>query len=369
MGDGVLMKKGLVMCIMFVFIVLGTMQNVQAANFKDMNQHTPLYIEASYLADRGIISGYPDGTFKPNALISKKHIAVMLVNALDLPTTALENPNYQDIPQTHPYYKEIAAAYSAGLFPKAEYFKPDAGISRAFMARLMAKAFDLEVLEGTEGVMEFSDVPRGSEFYSDIMKVTSNNIAKGYDNGTFKPDLLLTRAQFSAFLTRTLTLNTMNIMPDPNYVYYYTDGTSTYRYDYDQVEENGLAYWFITNETMHESIPRLGFRQDMNFYGEGYDDWYHYDRIIPFPFVVTQIHRDSDIGPVSYGDSWIIDTDMVRTVHGVEYRDVLAIKSYLPWENRTVYEYYAKDIGLIQATDSKGNEEYGLMYREVREGY
>lgn len=342
------------------------MQSTQAAGFKDMKKNTSLFVEVNYLVDRGIIKGYPDGTFKPNELIDKQHVAVMLVRALNLPTTNLKNPNYKDVPITHPYYKEIAAAYNAGLFSDATYFKPESNISRAFMARLIIKTFNLEIPTGTERNIEYSDVPRTSEYYLDILKVSSNNVVKGFGNGTFKPNALLTRAHFSAFLTRAMTAKVMNIMPDPGYVYFYTDGKSTYRYEYDRKEENGLAYWAIHNETKNESIPRLGFIQDMHFYGEGYDDWYHFDKIIPHPFVVTQIHDENDIGPVSYGDSWILGTDRVRQVHNIEYRDVLAIETYLPRDNNTRYEYYAKDIGLIQITDSSGKEIYGLVKRQAK---
>lgn len=359
------MKKVMVMCMMCLLIIIGTMQSAQATSFKDMKKNNSLFVEVNYLVDRGIITGYSDGTFRPNELIAKKHVAVMLVRALNLPTTNLKNPNYKDVPTTHPYYKEIAAAYNAGLFSDATYFKPDSNISRAFMARLIVKAFDLETT-GTEGDIKYSDVPSSSEYYLDILKVSSNNVVKGYDNGTFKPNTLLTRAQFSAFLTRAMTAKVMNIIPNPDYVYYYTDGKSTYRYEYDSTEENGLAYWTIHNETKNESIPSLGFIQDMHFYGEGYDDWNHYDRIIPHPFVVTQIHSENDIGPVSYGNSWIIATDSVRKVHNVEYQNVLAIETYSPWEYKTSYEYYAKDIGLIQITDSSGKEIYGLVKRQAR---
>lgn len=360
------MKKGIFMCFMCLFMVIGSMQGVQAASFKDMNKNTSLFLEVDYLADQGIISGYPDGTFKPNESIAKKHIAAMLVRALNLPMTDLKSPNYKDVPTTHPYYKEIAAAYTAGLFSDAPYFKPESSISRGFMARLMAKAFQLEVLPGTEGSIQYQDVSQSSGYYTDILKVTSNNVAKGYGDGTFKPNTLITRAHFSAFLTRALTTKAINIMPDENYDYYYTDGKNTYRYEYDRQEENGLAYWKIHNETISEAIPRLGFIQEMNFYGEAYDDWYHYDKIIPYPFVVTQIHDENDIGPVSYGSSWIISTDAVRTVHNVEYRNVIAIESYFPWDNSTRIDYYAKDIGLIQTVDNNGKELYGLVERKAQ---
>ncbi|PIC99159.1 S-layer homology domain-containing protein [Sporosarcina sp. P29] len=359
-----MLKKWIVVCVIFLMAVTGTMQDVQAASFKDMHKKTSsLYVEVNYLADRGIISGYPDGKFRPNEPIAKKHIAAMLVQALDLPTTNLKDPNYKDVPKSHPYYNEIAAAYTAGLFSNAVNFKPESSISRAFMARLMSKAFNLKVHKKGEESPRYSDVPAHSEFHIDILRVSSNNIATGYPDGTFKPNQLITRAHFSAFLARALTTRAMNIMPDPNYTYYYTDGSSNYRYEYDRKEENGLAYWRIHNETKHEKIPRLGYVQNSWSYAEAYDDWFHYDQYIPYPFVVTQTHSENDIGPVSFGNIWITETNAVKTVRTIEYRDVLVIENYTPWDNKTIFDYYAKDIGLIQRVDSSGKELYGLVKR------
>lgn len=355
------------MCVIFLLAVTGTTQNGQAASFTDMNKNkSTLYVEVNYLADQGIISGYPDGKFKPNEPIAKKHIAAMLVKALDLPMTNLQDPKYKDVPKSHPYYNEIAAAYNAGLFSDAVNFKPESSISRAFMARLMSKAFNLKVHQQGEQNPRYSDVAIKSEFYTDILKVSSNNIATGYPDGTFKPNQLITRSHFAAFLTRALTTRAMNIMPDPNYTYYYTNGSSSYRYEYDRKEENGMAYWRIYNETKHETIPRLGFLQNAWSYGEAYDDWYHFDEYIPYPFVVTQIHSVNDFGPVNYGNLWITETNAVKKVRNIEYRDVLVIENYTPWENKTTFSYYAKDIGLIQRVDSSGRELYGLVKRVKR---
>jgi len=358
------LKKWIAVCLIFLLAVTGTKQNVQAASFTDMNKNTSsLYVEVQYLADQGIIKGYPDGRFKPNNPIAKQHIAAMLVRALDLPMTNLEDPQYKDVPKTHPYYNEIAAGYNAGLFSKADNFKPNSSISRAFMARLMSKAFKLKVHQQGEESPRYSDVARNSEFYTDILKVSSNNIAKGYPDDRFKPNQLITRSHFAAFLTRALTASTMNIMPDRNYTYYYTDGSSTYRYKYDGKEDNGLSYWRIHNETKHEPFPRLGYWQNSSSYAEAFDDWNHFDQYIPFPFVVTQIHSENDIGPVGYGNSWITETNGVKTVRNVEYRDVLVIENISSWDRKRTFDYYAKDIGLIQRVDSSGKELYGLVKR------
>lgn len=361
-----MLKKWIVMCVIFLLAVTGTRHNVQAASFKDMNKNTSsLYVEVNYLADHGIISGYPDGKFKPNEPIAKKHIAKMLVQALDLPMTNLEDPKYKDVPKTHTYYNEIAAAHNAGLFSNAVNFKPESSISRAFMARLMSKAFNLKVHKQGEESPRYTDVSLNSEFHTDILKVSSNNIATGYPDSTFKPNQLITRSHFAAFLTRALTTKAMNIMPDMNYTYYYTDGSSSYRYEYDK-KENGMAYWHIHNETKYESIPRIGYMQNSWSYAEAFDDWFHFDQYIPYPFVVTQIHSENEIGPVNYGNVWITGTNDVKTVRNIEYRDVLVIEIYMSWENKTIIDYYAKDIGMIQRVDSSGKELFGLVKRVKR---
>jgi len=359
------MKKGIVVWFMLLFMVLGTATNAEAASFKDINKNTSLFVEVNYLMERGIINGYPDGTFKPDEPIAKKHIALMLVRALKLPTTGLKNPNYKDVPTTHPYYKEIAAGYTAGLFAKADYFNPDLTISREVMARLIAKALKLEVLPGTEGKIKFSDVSQMSQYYTDILKVASNNVVKGYGDGTFKPRAYITRAHFAAFLARAMTIKVVNISPDSNYVYYYTDGKKTYRQEYNQEDANGIAYWKVVNETSNKSNPKLGFKQDLKNYGEAYEGENHFSKLIPYPFVVTQIHSNNEEGPVSYGNSWILDTAAVRTVHNVKYTNVLVVETYLPWDKTTKYEYYAKDIGLIQIVDKNGKELYGLVKRKA----
>ncbi|WP_158231715.1 S-layer homology domain-containing protein [Sporosarcina sp. P19] len=358
-------KKWMTALLISVLAVTVLGQGVQAASFKDMKKYkTSLYVEVNYLADEGIISGYPDGRFKPNEPIAKKHIAAMFVKALELPTDDLKDPGYRDVPKNHPYYKEIAAAYTAGLFSKADRFKPESSISRAFMARLMSKAFQLKVLDKGDYQPPYTDVRKKSEFYTDIMRVSTNNVATGYPDGKFKPNHLITRGHFAAFLTRAMTVKQMNIMPNSDYTYYYTDSESMYRHDHEGInEENGLDYWRITNETEYEEIPRIGYMQNKSHYGAGAENWTHFDTYLAHPFAVMQTHKDDGIGPANYGDIWINSTNAVKSVHGVKYHDVLVVENYLWWNKETIIEYYAQDIGLIQKTNGKGNELYGLVKR------
>jgi len=67
------------------------------------------------LAQRGIISGYPDGTFKPENSITRTQAAKILAGILKLDTVHVKNPNFKDIKPGDPNYGAIAALANAGI--------------------------------------------------------------------------------------------------------------------------------------------------------------------------------------------------------------------------------------------------------------
>ncbi|MFC3883604.1 S-layer homology domain-containing protein [Bacillus songklensis] len=187
--------------ILLLSLIIPTFNHVQAAvSFKDVPSHHWAKKEIDYLVDNGIITGYKDGTFKPNNNVTNAQVALMLVRALKLNTNGRPNPNLTDVPSTYHAYKEIAAVIEEGIFPKEKKFNPNSPITREAMARVLAKAFKLQ---GNSGIY-FTDVPTSYWAYQYIVKIALNNITTGYSDSTFKPKNTVTRAQFSAFIARSL---------------------------------------------------------------------------------------------------------------------------------------------------------------------
>ena len=153
------------------------------------------------IAGRGIITGYPDGTFRPNESIKRQHIAIMLTRASEL-TTKREAVPFSDVPQNHPYYDSITKLQQAGIVDGSNgAFNPNAPMTRAQMAKILVLAFGLT----PEGTTTFQDVPVTHWSYDYISALADSGIALG-DNGNFKPDEPVTRAQFVAFMYRALNL-------------------------------------------------------------------------------------------------------------------------------------------------------------------
>ncbi|MGE7091802.1 S-layer homology domain-containing protein [Lysinibacillus sp. NPDC048646] len=153
------------------------------------------------IAARGIITGYPDGTFRPNEPIKREHVAVMFARAFEL-TPKREATQFSDVPTNHPYYEAITRLQQAGVVDGSNgKFNPNESLTRAQLAKILVLAFGIT----PGGTSTFQDVPKTHWSYDYIAALAHVGIALG-DNGNFRPDEPVTRAQFVAFMYRALNL-------------------------------------------------------------------------------------------------------------------------------------------------------------------
>ena len=76
----------------------------EQSTFTDVSESHP-YAEAIYsLTSAGIVTGYGDGTFKPDATVTRGQAAKMISGALKLDTTNVKDPNFTDIKTTNQYF-------------------------------------------------------------------------------------------------------------------------------------------------------------------------------------------------------------------------------------------------------------------------
>lgn len=192
-----LLSMVLVMCMLFQSTAFAS------TSFKDVGSNHWAKKEIDYLVDLKIITGYSNGTFKPNENVTNAQVAIMLARALNLDLSNRPNPNFLDVTRETSGYKEIAAVVDEGIFPKSVKFGPTQPASRATMARVLVNAFQLK---GKNHVM-FSDIKTTYWGYPYITALAANNITNGYSDGTFRPTENVTRAQFSVFMVRALNEN------------------------------------------------------------------------------------------------------------------------------------------------------------------
>ena len=157
--------------------------------------------EVKFLVDNKYVTGYGDGTFRPNETLSRAHAAVIISRVLGLDTTKVKDPGFKDVTPSHTYYKEIAAVQNAGIISGVNgMYNPNNQLTRAQMAKIIALAFDLKGVSN----MQFTDVPKTSWEYEYVQALAANNITTGYGNNLFKPNVSITRMHFGLFLYRVL---------------------------------------------------------------------------------------------------------------------------------------------------------------------
>ncbi|MET4560658.1 exopolysaccharide biosynthesis protein/plastocyanin [Lysinibacillus parviboronicapiens] len=179
-----------------------TVSVAKAALFKDIPNNYVYYKEIEYLTANNIITGQADGTFRPNDKLTRAHAAVIISRALGLNTANVKNPSFKDIPANHMYYKQIAAVVEAGIMSGRENntFDPNATLTRAQMAKIVALAYDLK---GTSSIA-FKDVPKNHWAYTYVQQLAANKITTGYDGNIYKPNDAISRAHFGLFLYRAI---------------------------------------------------------------------------------------------------------------------------------------------------------------------
>lgn len=203
------MKKIFISIITFILVTTLAlpMQSVKASQekyktpFKDIISAHPYYDIIHELRDKGIITGYGDGTFQPYIKISRQHAAVLIQRVKTL-TPKVGYKAYNDVPKTHPYYDAIMQLQQTGLikaYAKGN-FNPDKELTRGEMALILANAFDLKAT----GKHPFNDVSQTTEEGKAIAALYEAEVTTGFDETTFKPNESLSRVHYAVFLYRAL---------------------------------------------------------------------------------------------------------------------------------------------------------------------
>lgn len=113
------------------------------SKFSDIHSDAWYAEYITFAVNHGWINGYGDGTFRPDAPISRAEAAKILANAIQLPQDPKAQTSFVDIPKTSTFVPYIEALKSKKIIAgktKTTY-EPDAKISRTEVSRLIYKTF------------------------------------------------------------------------------------------------------------------------------------------------------------------------------------------------------------------------------------
>ena len=194
------------------------------------------------------VIGYTDGTIRPGNNISRAEVATIFFRLLTDEAREQYNKtttSYSDIKDGAWCCRAVATLTNAGVINGYTdgTFRPNAPITRAELATIIARFAKLDVNTKT-----FSDI-NGHWAQKSIELAAGNNWINGYDDGTFRPNNNITRAETFAMINRVLdrqTENVSDLLP-----------TSEMNMWSDNMNENAWYYKDVQEATNYHKCDRV----------------------------------------------------------------------------------------------------------------
>ena len=196
------------------------------------------------------VSGYPDGTVRPQGDITRAEVATIFFCLLQ--DDAREqvwstHDSFTDVLPNRWYSNRIATMSNAGMmigYPDGT-FRPNSKITRAEFATVAAGFFHAPEVSDDA----FSDIS-DSWARDYINRAAALGLVSGYDDGTFRPNSYIQRAEVMAILNRVLfrTPDKDHLLPD---MITWPDNSNTEEWYYADVQEatNGHDYERVDNKS------------------------------------------------------------------------------------------------------------------------
>ena len=141
------MKNLLKALLSVAVIAIGVMP---ALAFPDVSKDYWAASQINLLSEQGVIVGYPDGTFKPDANVTRAEFAAMAIRALGQQHTKIAQPiTYADVDENYWAYQDIQKAVYFDLISNSkenDLFRPEDSVSRAESLSVAVNALTTETI-------------------------------------------------------------------------------------------------------------------------------------------------------------------------------------------------------------------------------
>ena len=193
-------KRTLPMALATILAVSHAQVALAASN--DLNGHWAKDVITEW-QDAGLIKGYEDGSFKPDNSITRAEFITIMNNMFGF--TDAKAVSFTDVKSGDWYYGAVAKAMEAGYCKGYEdgSFKPDATITRAEAAVMIANAAGLKANEAATNI--FTDAAAMHPWAKgSIGAVVEAGFMSGYPEGNFDAARSITRAEAISSLNRVM---------------------------------------------------------------------------------------------------------------------------------------------------------------------
>ncbi|MBB6633472.1 DUF4073 domain-containing protein [Cohnella thailandensis] len=189
----------------FTKFAVFSVEDAPVPEFSDLTYHwaREMIVQA---ASRGIVEGYSDGSFRPNATVTRAEFTAMLVRALGIDVSSTSVLSFSDASRIETWAQPYAAAAAQARIVTGfadGSFRPDAEITRAEMTNMIARAIGLATEDSADSPFaDLDSIPAWAR--SAAVAAGQAGIVTGADGNRFAPERLATRAEATVMLWRML---------------------------------------------------------------------------------------------------------------------------------------------------------------------
>ena len=208
------------------------------------------------------VIGYPDGMVKPAGNVTRAEVATIFFRMLKDEARDRywsKTNSYTDVKSTDWYNNAISTLSNMNIingYPDGS-FRPNAGITRAEFAKI-AVSFFRDYSRQTLGDL-FSDI--SGQWYTEYINLAAElDIVNGYPDGTFRPNNLITRAEAMTIVNNTLrrTPHKEGLLPEKDMITWPDNPKNMWYYEAVQEATNSHEYYRASvtdNEQWTKELP------------------------------------------------------------------------------------------------------------------
>lgn len=172
--------------------------------FPDVEEGTKYYDAITYLYENGIISGYEDGTFQPDREVNRVEALKILLLSAGIESEASEESIFTDVVGTEWYYKYLAESVKRNIVSGYDdgTFKPDQEVNLVETLKMIVNTNQLIATMPSSGEDFFVDAEFDVWYSGYLNFAKENGLIYGDADGYIYPDKNVTRAELSYIIYR-----------------------------------------------------------------------------------------------------------------------------------------------------------------------
>jgi len=169
-------------------------------SFSDVRPTDYFYESVRALFCIGAIGGYSDGTFRPGAISTRGQLSKIVVISQGWGLVNPPSPSYTDVQRDNPFYTYVETARAHNIMSGYSdgSFRPNGTVTRGQIAKVVVVSEGWPLL--SPGSPTFGDVQRSSPFFTFVETAVAHGVISGYSDGSFRPGVAATRGQISKMI-------------------------------------------------------------------------------------------------------------------------------------------------------------------------